>query len=253
MKNPYLASSVGEAGERERYTDVVIVGAGLAGLMAARTLTAAGVDVLVLEARDRVGGRTYTRAASDGTLLDLGGQWIGPTQDRLAALAEAVGVTTFPSYVHGENIEYSDGQNTRYAGLIPTHDPLVSMETIEAMLSLNLMAQEVPLDAPWKAPEAESWDSQTLGTWIEANVHEHSRTWLVLAIRAIFAVEPRDLSAPCPLLYPFRRQPQYTGEHAKRSVGESFSWRSANNLQQGRGGPGRAGHLKYGSPYHCPG
>lgn len=198
MNNP---SSVNSAGKSERRTDVVIVGAGLAGLTAARTLVTSGVDVLVLEARDRVGGRIYTKAASDGTLLDLGGQWIGPTQDRLAALAEAVGVTTFPTYVHGENIEYSHGQITRYAGLVPTHDPEVSMETIEAMLSLNLMAQEVPLDAPWKAPEAEAWDSQTLGTWIEANVPEHARTWLILAIRAIFAVEPRDLSLLHALFY----------------------------------------------------
>jgi monoamine oxidase len=102
MNNP---SSEDSTGRRERHTDVVIVGAGLAGLSAARTLAASGVDVLVLEARDRVGGRTYTRAASDGTLLDLGGQWIGPTQDLLAALAEDAGVATFPSYVDGENIE----------------------------------------------------------------------------------------------------------------------------------------------------
>jgi monoamine oxidase len=197
--NNYFSVNLG--GKGERHTDVVIVGAGLAGLMAARVLVASGVDVLVLEARDRVGGRTYTRAANDGTLLDLGGQWIGPTQDRLAALAETVGVTTFPSYIDGENIEYSNGQITRYAGLVPTHDPLVTMETIEAMLSLNLMAQEVPLDAPWKAPEAESWDSQTLGTWIEANVPENARTWLVLAVRAIFAVEPRDLSLLHALFY----------------------------------------------------
>ena len=71
----------------ERQVDVVVVGAGLAGLMAARHLRAYGVDVLVLEARDRVGGRTYTTSASDGTLIDMGGQWVGPTQERLIALA----------------------------------------------------------------------------------------------------------------------------------------------------------------------
>jgi monoamine oxidase len=188
-------------GNSERQTDVVIVGAGLAGLTAARALVAAGVEVVVLEARDRVGGRTYTRPARDGTLLDLGGQWIGPTQERIAALAEAVGAATFPSYVDGQNIEYSDGQVILYDGLIPTHDPLVTMETIEAMLSLSLMAQEVPLEAPWLAPEAEAWDSQTLATWIEANVAEHARVWLVLAIRSIFAVEPRDISLLHALFY----------------------------------------------------
>jgi monoamine oxidase len=194
-------SSTHSTGNSERQADVVIVGAGLAGLTAAQTLVAAGVDVIVLEARDRVGGRTYTRPASDGTLLDLGGQWIGPTQDRIAALAEAVGATTFPSYVDGQNIEYSNGRVILYDGLIPTHDPLITMETIEAMLSLNLMAQEVPLEAPWLAPEAETWDSQTLATWIEANVAVHAHTWLILAIRSIFAVEPRDISLLHALFY----------------------------------------------------
>ena len=93
-----------------RQAEIIIVGAGLAGLTAARTLAKAGVDVVVLEARDRVGGRTYSRPASDGTLLDLGGQWIGPTQDHLAALAEEVGATTFPTYNEGNNIEYYNGK-----------------------------------------------------------------------------------------------------------------------------------------------
>jgi len=87
-----------------RQADVVIIDAGLAGLTAARTLTKAGVDVIVLEARNRVDGRTYTRLASDGVSLDLGGQWIGPTQHRLAALAESVSVTTFRSYETGNII-----------------------------------------------------------------------------------------------------------------------------------------------------
>jgi monoamine oxidase len=77
-------------------TDVVVVGAGLAGLAAASRLVDAGAEVVVLEARDRVGGRTLTLPAADGTLIDHGGHWIGPTQDRIAALAERVGVTPPP-------------------------------------------------------------------------------------------------------------------------------------------------------------
>ena len=87
-----------------RQADVVIVGAGLAGLAAARTLVAAGVETLVLEARDRVGGRTYTTPAQNGTQLDLGGQWIGPSQHHIAALAAEVGAQTFPTYDRGNNI-----------------------------------------------------------------------------------------------------------------------------------------------------
>src|SRR5437588_8425649 len=117
-------------GTNELRADAVVIGAGLAGLSAARILAAADIDVVVLEARNRVGGRIYTRPAGDGTLLDLGAQWIGPTQDRLAALAAEVGVSTFQSYDSGDNIEYRNGQRTTYSGAIPTTDPLVTMETI---------------------------------------------------------------------------------------------------------------------------
>ena len=144
---------------------------------------------------DRVGGRTYTRPASDGTLLDLGGQWIGPTQHRLAALAQELGITTFPTYVEGQNIEYRNGQRTLYAGAIPTHDPLAAMEAVEAMLELNLMANEVPLEAPWKAPQAAQWDAQTVASWMEANIPSAgTRDLLTLAVQAVFSAEPRDLS-----------------------------------------------------------
>ncbi len=177
------------------HADVVVIGAGLAGLTAARILTANNVDVIVLEARNRVGGRMYTRPASDGTLLDLGAQWIGPTQERLAALAADLGVSTFRSYDTGDNIEYRNGQRTIYSGAVPTTDPLVTMETIEKMLDLNLMAVEVPLDAPWTAPDAVSLDAQTVATWMEANISSAgARSLLTLAVQAVFSVEPRDLS-----------------------------------------------------------
>ena len=183
-------------------TEVIIVGAGLAGLTAARELTAAGIDVVVLEARDRVGGRTCTQPASDGTLIDMGGQWIGPTQHHLIRLAEQVGASTFPTYVDGENIEYRDGQRSTYSGAIPMHDPMVTMELIETMLELNMIAQEVPLDAPWNASSALEWDSQTVDTWIrDHNLSEGARMWITLAIQAIFSAEPRDLSLLHALFY----------------------------------------------------
>ncbi|MGH2494115.1 MAG: flavin monoamine oxidase family protein [Ktedonobacteraceae bacterium] len=178
-----------------RQADVVVVGAGFAGLSAARSLAEAGVDVVVLEARDRVGGRSYTRPASDGTPIDLGGQWIGPTQDRLAALAEAVGVATFPTYNEGKNIEYQHGQRMTYEGAISTVDPLVTMETVETILDLNIMANEVPLDAPWNAPSAMEWDAQTVANWMNQHIaSEQVRNLFTLGVQAVFSVEPQDLS-----------------------------------------------------------
>ena len=178
-----------------RQSEVAIVGAGLAGLTAARVLTKAGIDVIVLEARERVGGRTCSRPASDGTLLDYGGQWIGPTQDRLAALAEAVGVTSFPTYNEGKNIELYEGQRFVYEGALPMGDPLAMMESIEAMLDLNLMAAEVPLETPWTASNATEWDGQTVETWLQTHVESaHARQLMTLAVESVFSVEPRDLS-----------------------------------------------------------
>ena len=84
--------------------DVVVVGAGFAGLTAARRLQQEGRSVVVLEARDRVGGRILNHTFADGTIVELGGQWVGPTQDRVLALADELGVGTFPSYEQGDNL-----------------------------------------------------------------------------------------------------------------------------------------------------
>ena len=186
----------------ERAADVVIVGAGLAGLTAARRLVAQGVDVLVVEARDRVGGRTYTRPAKDGTLLDLGGQWVGPMQSQILALAQEVGSTIFPMYNTGNNIQQVRGERHTYSGAIPMADPMATMEAVEQMLNLSTMAQVVPLEAPWDAPLVAEWDAQTVETWMQANVTEPgAQALLTLAVRAVFSVEPRDLSLLHMLFY----------------------------------------------------
>ena len=186
----------------ERACDVAIVGAGLAGLAAARALVAAGVEPLVLEARDRVGGRTWTARAASGIPIDNGGQWIGPGQRRIIALADELGLATFKTYDSGLNVQYRNGERITYSGAIPTGDPLASADVIEAMLTLNMMAMTVPLESPWTAPEAASWDSQTLATWLEANVESAgARSLLTLGIEAVFSAEPRDLSLLHALFY----------------------------------------------------
>lgn len=176
-------------------TDVVIVGAGLAGLMAARRLTAAGIGVRVLEARSRVGGRTYTRATGDGTLLDLGGQWVGPTQNRLLTLADEVGATTFKTFDTGSNLQFRESRLEAYSGSIPATDRAVAADVMEALLQLNMMASEVPIEAPWKAGSAAEWDSQTVETWCLANVASSgARQLLECVVQSVFSVEPRDVS-----------------------------------------------------------
>ena len=142
--------------------DVVVVGAGLAGLVTARQLTRSGRTVRVVEARDRVGGRTYDRVLDDGTRVELGGQWIGPTQDRIAALAAELGLPTFPTYNQGENLLDLAGRQKRYKGTIPMINPVVMADVGQAQARIERLASRVPLDAPWDDPRADVLDSQTV-------------------------------------------------------------------------------------------
>jgi monoamine oxidase len=182
--------------------DVIVVGAGLAGLTAARDLTAAGRSVLVLEARDRVGGRVVSQQIGDGKVVEMGGQWAGPTQDRLLALAADLGVATFPTYDTGRKVLHFNGRRGTYSGTIPRISPLVIADIGRAQARLESLAKKVPLDAPWTAAGALRLDSQTFETWARRNtVSGGARTLLALGVQAVFAAEPGDLSMLHVLFY----------------------------------------------------
>ena len=173
----------------------MVVGAGFAGLVAARQLKAAGLSVVVLEARERVGGRVMNSATSDGTVVELGGQWIGPTQDRVIALADELGLERFPTYNTGDNLVHDGKRLRHYKGAIPKLSPHVLADIGQAQLRLDRMAKRVPLDEPWKARRASAWDGQTVETWIRRNLRTRlAREMLRLGVRAVFAAEAADLS-----------------------------------------------------------
>jgi monoamine oxidase len=195
-------------------TDVAIVGAGLAGLVAARRIAAAGARPLVVEARDRVGGRLLNEEIGDGKVVEVGGQWIGPTQERLAALAAELGVGTFPTHDQGRHLIEVDGRLTSYTGaltdarvslvlnLARAISPAALADFEQARVRLDRMAREVPLEEPWMAPKAAEWDRQTFASWVARNARTAAARHLFeLATEAVWAAEPGDVSLLHVLFY----------------------------------------------------
>lgn len=175
--------------------DVAVIGAGLAGLTAARELRRQGRDVVVLEAMERVGGRTLNHRFADGTLVEVGGQWVGPTQDRLIALAAELGVGTYASWDEGEHLIELAGEIKRYDdeyfGLpLPT-----VLDLGVAQARIDRLAARVPLEEPWRALGAERLDKETVATWKRRNVRTKlGRDFLRVVVEAVFSAEPEDIS-----------------------------------------------------------
>ncbi|MEV0092531.1 FAD-dependent oxidoreductase [Streptomyces sp. NPDC050738] len=201
------ADAAAAAADRTASVDAVVVGGGLAGLTAARDIAAGGKSVLVLEARDRVGGRVFNLTLPNGSYTEGGGEFIGPTQDRIKALADSLGVATFPTYNTGKNVLLKDGKRTPYAtdgllGSVPPIDVagLANAAAVQALL--DDMAKKVPVGAPWTAAKAAEWDAQTFESWLKANAIIPSAKFLFdVACTSIFSAEPRELSLLYVLFY----------------------------------------------------
>ncbi len=182
--------------------DVVVVGAGLAGLAAARSLRASGCDVAVLEARDRVGGRVLNHQLPGGEVVEMGGQWIGPSQLRVNKLVAELGLETFPTHDTGEHLLDLKGKVKRYTGEIPPLPKAALVDLGQSQLRFDRLAQRVPLEAPWAADRAERWDEETFATWLRRNTRTASARffWEVFS-EAVFAAEPQDMSLLHALAY----------------------------------------------------
>lgn len=148
-------------------TDVCIVGTGYAGLTAARRLAQAGKSVVVLEARDRIGGRIWTYHLPGGAPIDRGGAWLANRHEAILALAREVGVSTYKTYVDGHHLLLGDGRARRYRGLIPKISPAAILTIMLAQVKLDRMAKTVPIEAPWTAKRAAEWDLRSIAWFLE--------------------------------------------------------------------------------------
>ena len=171
---------------------VAIVGAGLAGLTAARELLHSGVDsVVVLEARDRVGGRTLNQPLPGGAIVEGGGEYAGPTQTAVLALAEDLGMQTFPTYSEGQTVYHLGG--SRWTAPDLGVDAALAPGTPGA--KLDALAPEVPIERPWDAPQAALWDRMTVEDWLlEQGISSGERLLVEMATAATLGVMPRELS-----------------------------------------------------------
>src|SRR5256714_4218404 len=179
----------------ERVTSrICVVGAGYAGLAAARSVARAGTDVCVLEARDRVGGRIWT-VERHGHRIDVGGAWLGPGQDEVYALAREYGVETHRTYTRGDTVFATDADVRRFGGSLPPVNPIAIASLALSMTRRDAMARRVPLDAPWNARRARVWDAQSAGAWTARNLPPGAgRELLDAAVRGLMTCDPSEVS-----------------------------------------------------------
>ncbi|ELT94962.1 hypothetical protein CAPTEDRAFT_106886 [Capitella teleta] len=176
--------------------DVIVIGAGISGLSSAKLMHEAGLEVIVLEARNRVGGRTLTKRDPSYNYVDVGGSYVGPTQDRILRLSAELGIKTYKVHTGGDYLHYSRGKITRFTGTWPKfRKPFTWLDINNAFRCMDQMIKEIPVSAPWDCPRAEEWDHVTVQQWIDdvcwmIDCKEYVRSFVV----AFVAMEPEEIS-----------------------------------------------------------
>ena len=180
--------------ERTRSADVVVVGAGFAGMIAARALTGAGRRVVVLDARDRVGGRVKVGKIA-GQTVDLGGQCVGPKQTRLLALLREYGIPTTPQFVAGRSLIELNGRRLTGPGDNVSLGPASDAALAVVLERVRALVAQVPLEKPWTAPRAQEWDRITMEEWIRSQTRNRdARSMLRLMVEGLYTADPDQVS-----------------------------------------------------------
>ena len=192
--SPFIGASSAAA---DTVHDCVVVGAGLSGLAATRRLVEAGRSVVLLEARDRPGGRVQNvPTLGGGYEIDGGAEFIGPTQNRIQALADEYGVATLPTYNEGDNVYWRNGQASTYPAATGVPMDMSTPEAAAALAALQAAASSITPGRPWEHPMAAQWDAITYQQWInQRTVSESARLQLGLICSATMSVRPDEISA----------------------------------------------------------
>lgn len=185
---------------------IVVIGAGLAGLAAARVVQESGHEAVVVEARDRVGGRIEGGHLQDGTPIELGGQWIGPGHTRMYELVDQLGLSTFRTWNdEGKILIQLQGKQSLVKatkGAVPKLSPFALADLGQGLLRFGRLAKKVDLQAPWQTPNAAVLDGQTFETWIRRNLRTPSgRAYFAVACEAVMSAQPSDMSLLHALFY----------------------------------------------------
>ena len=188
------AAAVEDARRAPRHANVIIIGGGLSGLMAGRELQRGGVDsFLVLEARERVGGRTLNMPIGGGHIVEVGGEWIGPGQNSIAALIDELGIGAFDAYYEGDTTYDIEGAISR--GLLPDISLAEGADFAKVAWQLDRLCKQMPIGEPWRMKDASALDRTTLGDWLR----EHASTSFTPSVfrlisRAVMSGYPERIS-----------------------------------------------------------
>lgn len=180
----------------DQSVDVIVIGAGASGLTAARDLKRNGLKVALLEARERFGGRLMSHEMDNGVTVDLGGQWVAPTQHRVLELVRETGAQIFQTFDKGHSLYHFDGVSTQYSGVFPEFlNEEEAQEIADAFAELDRIGSTIPLDAPWNAPDAAALDAITYDAWVRSRTRSENARYVLLSIsQGVLSSEACDLS-----------------------------------------------------------